>query len=229
MTTVGGVGVTTIFGQGVYSFSEAARLTGLKPRRVREWFVGRKSDRDRLPVFRPDFDPIGTAYAISFLDLVDVYVAGHLREFGVSMPTVRKVHDRLRADFGTGHPFARKELLTDGQAVFVRGADAAGEEEIYDALTKQKAFPQLILPFLKQIDYSRISSLAQRWHIDDGVVVDPGKSFGRPVLDRLFIPTYLVAAEYRANGRNADRVAGWYGLTPDEVMTAVRFEAGIAA
>lgn len=221
--------MATIFGQGVYSFREAARLTGLKPRRVREWFTGRKSDPGRRPVFGSDFDPIGTDYAISFLDLVDVYVAGHLREHGVSMPTLRKVSARLGRDFGTPHPFARKELLTDGQAVFARGVDKAGEEEIYDALTKQKAFPKLILPFLKQIDYQRVSSLAERWHIAEGVVVDPGKSFGKPVVERRCIPTYIVAAEYAANDRNAERVAGWYGLTSDEVMAAVRFESGPAA
>ncbi|HEX4609411.1 MAG TPA: DUF433 domain-containing protein [Urbifossiella sp.] len=147
----------------------------------------------------------------------------------MSFPTVRKVHSRLSEDFGTRHPFAREELLTDGQAVFVRGVDRDGQEEIYDALTKQKAFPQIILPFLKRIDYDKVSALASRWHIADGVVVDPGKSFGRPVLERLSIPTYLVAAEYAANGRNAERVGGWYGLTVEEVLAAVRFESGLAA
>ena len=105
----------------------------------------------------------------------------------------------------------------------------AGEEEIYDALSKQKAFPQIILPFLRRIDYDQILALAKRWHIADGVVVDPGKSFGKPVLERLGIPTYVVAAEYAANGRNADRVADWYGLSADEVLAAVRFEAGLSA
>src|SRR5262245_43621196 len=112
--------MTSLLGSGVYSFREAATLTNLKTRRVQEWFTGRKSEPGRVPVFRPEYDPIGTTHAISFLDLIDVYVAGHLREHGVSFPTVRKVHTRLSEDFGTPHPFARKELLTDGQAVFVR-------------------------------------------------------------------------------------------------------------
>jgi uncharacterized protein (DUF433 family) len=221
--------MSDILGRGVYSLRDAAKLTGLKPRRVREWFLGRKAEPDRSRVFQPDFEPIGTVHAISFLDLVDLYVAGHLREHGVSMPTVRKVYAKLRSDYNTPHPFARKELLTDGQSVFVRGIDKAGEEEIYDALTKQKVFPEIILPFLRQIDYDRSSSLATRWHIATGVVVDPGKNFGRPVLERLCIPTYVIAAEYAANGRNLDRVAGWYNLTSDEVLAAVRFETGLAA
>jgi hypothetical protein len=168
----------TIFGKGVYTFSEAAKLVRLKPARVREWFLGKK------PVFTSTHEPVGTMHAIGFLDLVEVFVAGHLREYGVSLPTVRKVHGRLQTDFRNAHPFARKELLTDGQDVFVRGMDKSGEEEIYDALTKQKAFPQLILPFLKQIDYARMSDLAARWNISEGVTVDPQVNFGQPALAR---------------------------------------------
>ena len=221
--------MATNLGKGIYSFREAAALTGLKPRRIREWYLGRRTDPNSRPVFRPDLEPIGTVHAISFLDLVEVFVAGHLREHGVTIPTLRKVHTRLGKDFNTDHPFASRELLTNGRAVFVRGVDQAGEEEIYDALTKQKAFPKLIEPFLKRIDYDHFSALAKRWHIDEGIVVDPGKSFGKPVLEHSCIPTYLVAAEYRANGRDAERVADWYGLSPEEVLTAVRFEGGPAA
>nr|MCU0703330.1 DUF433 domain-containing protein [Fimbriiglobus sp.] len=205
-----------IFGKGVYSFSDAAKLVRLKPGRVREWFRG------KTPVFHSSHDPLGTTFAISFFDLVEVFVAGHLREHGVSLTTVRKVHDRLRSDFRTPHPFARKELLTDGQEVFVRGIDKHGEEEIYEALTKQKAFPKLILPFLKQIDYGQVSELADRWNISDGVAIDPRLSFGQPVLTQFGIPTYLIAAEYHANGADAEKVAGWYRITSSAVMDAVR-------
>lgn len=212
-----------IFGKGVYSFGEAAKLVRLKPSRVREWFAGKK------PVFTSDHAPIGTVHAISFLDLVEVFVAGHLRECGASLLTVRKVHDRLQHDLKTPHPFARKEMLTDGKEIFVRGVDKSGEEEIYEAITKQKAFPKMILPFLKQIDYGAVTVLAQRWRISDGVVVDPGKSFGRPVLSQSAIPTYLIAAEYRANGSDAEQVADWYKITPQQVIDAVRFESSLAA
>lgn len=225
--------MSDIFGRGVYTFGEVARLTGLPTRRVWEWFRGRNPNADR-PTGRPalfssDHAPIGDVQAVSFLDLADVFVAGQLREYGVTLPTVRRVYARLQTDFGTVHPFARKELLTDGKKVFVQGEDSAGEKEIYDALTKQKAFPLAIEPFLKRIDYSPMTALAVRWRIAEGVVLDPGISFGRPVLQRSAIPTYVVAAAYKANGRDADAVAGWYDLTSTEVMDAVRYEFPQAA
>ena len=217
--------VPNILGRGVYTFADAARLTGLSRTRVREWFVGSGTDRGRL--FSPDYPPEGTAHAISFLDLIDVFVAGQLREHGVSLPTVRKVYAKLGTDLGFTHAFCRKELLTDGKSVFVRGLDKSGEDEIYEALTRQKAFPELILPFLQRIEYERMT--AARWRITDGVVLDPAVSFGQPVVAEAVIPTYILAAAYHANGKDAERVADWYNVTTDAVSIAVRFESELAA
>lgn len=212
-------------GKGVYSFSEAAKLVNLNPKRIREWFRGGR------PVFVSDLPPLGSEFAISFLDLVEVFVAGHLRDFGISLRAVRQVHFRLSTYFKNPHPFARQELLTDGQDVFVRGIDKDGESEIYEAITRQKVFPTLILPFLKQIDYARMTNLADRWRIADGVVVDPRLCFGQPVLARSAIPTRIVAAEYLANDRNEKLVGDWYRITSKEVLQAVKFEypLGVAA
>jgi uncharacterized protein (DUF433 family) len=217
-----------IFGLGVYSFPEAAKLTGLPRGRVREWFRGRTS-RNSQPVFTADHPPVNNSHAISFRDLIDVFVAGQLREYGVPLRTVRNVYSNLAADLGTQHPFCRNELLVYGRDVFVRGLDRNGEEEIYDALTRQKAFPKLIEPFLKSIDYDKATALAARWRIAPGVFLDPNLCFGQPVVERAVIPTYLLAEAYAANDRNADRVAGWYGITAEEVEAAVRFEAGLSA
>jgi len=221
--------VQTVLGRGVYTIPQAARLVGLTTRRVREWFRGRKSDPRRHPLFESDYKPVDEFFAISFYDLVDVYVAGQLREHGVSLPTVRRVYNRLAEQLKTDHPFCRQELLTDGEEVFIRGWDRMGEEEIYEVLTKQKVFPTIILPFLKQIDYDRVTILAARWRIAQGVVVDPRICFGSPVVSEVSIPTYLLNAEYEANGKEAGLVATWYKIPPDAVVAAVSFEKQFAA
>jgi len=45
-----------ILGRGVYNLPEAARLTGLRPQRVREWFHGRPKERSCKPVFRSEYE-----------------------------------------------------------------------------------------------------------------------------------------------------------------------------
>jgi hypothetical protein len=39
-----------------------------------------------------DYEPVGGDYALSFHDLIDLFVAGQLREHGVSLPRLRRVY-----------------------------------------------------------------------------------------------------------------------------------------
>jgi uncharacterized protein (DUF433 family) len=221
--------MTLSLGRGLYTFQEAARLTGLKDSRIREWFRGRLSRSGRKPVFAGDYAPVEGDSAISFYDLIDVYVAGQLRDHGVSLQTVRKLYGRMQENLGAAHPFCRKELLTDGKTVFTRGLDGKGREELIEVLTRQGIFPQVLLPFLKAIDYDKVSLLARRWRITPKVVIDPEICFGAPVIEAAGIPTAILAAAYEANKHNAELVARWYNVRPQHILAAADFESTRAA
>jgi uncharacterized protein (DUF433 family) len=217
-----------VFGKGVYAVSEAASLTKLPASRIREWFSVRNSDA-RPAVFSSDYPRIERGISISFLDLIDVFVAGQLRTFGVSMQTVRRVYQQLQHDLRANHAFCRKELLTDGKSIFTRGLDTQGREEIVDALTRQRVFPRIIRPFLKRITYHSSTNLATRWQISKTVVVDPTICFGQPIVEAAGIPASILAAAYQSNQQDAFSVAEWYGVAPHHVLAAVEFENSIAA
>ncbi|HEV3255670.1 MAG TPA: DUF433 domain-containing protein [Gemmataceae bacterium] len=221
--------MTTILGHGVYTFPEAAKLTKLKRARVWEWFRGRSSVSSRKPIFFGDYEPVGGDYAISFHDLIDLFVAGQLRDHGVSLQTLRRVYERMRIELKTTHPFCRKELLSDGRIVFMRGLDHEGQEELAEVLTRQRVFPQILLPFLQKIDYDKATILARRWHIADLVVVDPAMCFGKPVVEPAGITTAVLADAYHANEEDAELVGDWYNIHPDYVLAAVTFEGSMAA
>ena len=63
---------------------------------MREWFRGRRSEQSREPVFSGDYPPVGGDCAISFYDLVDVFVAGQMREYGVALQTLRRAYRKLQ-------------------------------------------------------------------------------------------------------------------------------------
>lgn len=220
---------TSQFGLGLYDLREGARLTRLDPKRVRRWFVPPPSEANRKPILVPDYPRVKDDTAISFLDLIDVFVFGNLREHGVPLQTLRKVYGRLQRDYKQKHPFAFNRFATDGAEVFLRLADADGKDQLVEILTKQMVFPEVIEPFLKQLDYDSNTHLANRWRIANGVVLNPGMSLGKPLVDGVFVKTEVLADAYHANDRDADAVARWYNVGSDDVMTAVRFEAGLAA
>ncbi len=221
--------MVAILGNGVYSYKEAARLTGLKPTRVYEWFRGRPTKPGRPAVFAGDYAPVEGNYAISFLDLIDVLVAGHLRNHGVKLQVVCKAYKRLQRDLGTTHPFCHKKLATDGTVVLIESVDGAGSKEFADVLTGQGIFKSIIEPFLKTIDYDNLKLLASRWRIRKGVVIDPGRCFGAPIVAAAGVPTGILANSYEANSRNAEQVAEFYNVDPDDVFVAVNFERSLAA
>jgi uncharacterized protein (DUF433 family) len=220
-----------MLGRGVYTLSEAAKLTGVSHHRLRAWFRGQgeTGNGSRKPVFRGDYPPVGRDYALSFLDLVEGCVAGHLREHGVSTRTLRKVHCRLQAELQTDHPFARKELLTDGKQLLLRDMDGRGHEELVEALARQKVFPRIILPFLRRLDYDLVTLHARRWRLTDEVVLDPAICFGQPIIQAAGKPTAILAAAWKANKEDARLVAGWYGVEVNDVLAAVSFENRMAA
>ncbi len=219
----------SIFGHGVYNLPEAARLTGLRPPLVREWFHGRPSTQLRKPVFRGDYPSVGGDQAISFHDLIELFVAGRLRDCGVSLQSLRKVHTRLQADFGTKHPFCRHEILTKHGQVFTLGLDAQGQSEMIEVLTYQRVFPDILLPFLKRIDYNEATSMAQRWCIANLVVIDPAICLGKPIVDGVGIATAILSASYEANDQDAEFVADWFRVNATHVIAAVEFERSMAA
>lgn len=220
---------TSILGNGVYSFSEAGRLLGVHAQTVRAWFKGWGSDGS--PVLCGDYAEIAAdRNLISFLDLVDVLVTSKLRESNVSLPTIRKAYLKLCKQFKTSHPFGRQELLTDETGrVFLGVARDEGDRILIDIIKEQHAFPSILEPYLKRIQYDPTTCIAQLLRLnDDGVILDPGRKYGQPIVETNGLPTALLAAAYEANGEDAEIVAEWYRVEPSEVEVAVRFEAEFA-
>jgi uncharacterized protein (DUF433 family) len=213
-----------MLGNGVYNIGEAARYTGLKRARVREWFRGRTSDPFPRPVFVSDYEVVDGEYAISFLDLVEVFIAGQLREHGVSLQYIRRAHAKLQNDWQTKHPFSKKDIRTDGKELFVCALDGEERQDVYEAISKNKVFESIILPVLERIDYDRATALARKWYLTPLVVIDPAISFGKPIIERAALSTKVLAAAFYANGQDARVVARWYDTLPEYVEAAVEFE-----
>jgi len=142
-----------VVGNGVYDIDEAARLTGLRRARVRSWFRGRVSDPSPRPVFQSDYEGTGGDNAISFLDLVEVFIAGQLRGHGVSLQYIRRAHKKLREDWQTKHPFSKKKIRTDGKEIFASWREDPEWQNIYEVVTSNRVFETIILPTLHKIDY----------------------------------------------------------------------------
>jgi uncharacterized protein (DUF433 family) len=164
---------------------------------------------------------------LSFHSLIDALVVARFRDFGVSMQYLRKVYEKLVEEFSTANPFSRRDLYTDGKTVFLSYADALGQQQLKEILTSQHNFPQILTRYLKQIEYDQETLLALRWHVAEGVVIDPRRKYGKPIVEGCGVPTAILAAAYEANHRDRDIVAEWYGVSQFDVDQAVAFESSL--
>lgn len=223
-----------ILGKGVYSESEAARLTGVRRQRVHRWLRGYsyttpKGERHTSgPVIR-DGETAGPTATLDFLDLMDVRVVDAFRNEGVSWTTLRRAASLARDRFGVSHPFSDRRFKTDGKNVFLELQSKHHQRALIDLLKDQYVFHRIVEPFLVTIEFDgdtprRWFPLGKRRH----VVVDPERSFGQPITREGSVATYLVAAAFRAEA-SAERVARWYDIPVGAVRDAVAFEEKLTA
>jgi len=213
-----------MLGQGIYTLTEIANLTEIHPSRVRAWFRTRPDGAGCGPVLQADYAPVEGEYAYSFLDLIDVLVAGQFRDrHKVGMSVVRKAHTVLQNELSTKHPFCHADLYTDGKRIFSLAAKEVGEPILTEVVSRQQFFLH-VREKLDRIDYSEVTQLACRWNIAEGVMIDPTIGMGKPTICQTGITTHVMANQYYANRENADIVADLYGVCSEDVIKAVRFE-----
>lgn len=221
-----------VLGRGIYGYAECSKLLGISPQKVRAWFRGWHGGASSL--LQSDYAGMFLDSSISFLDFVDAAVAVTLKEkHGVSNHIIRRLRKRLELDWKTLHPFAREEFFTDesGRRVFCTLAEADGESSLIEILKNQYAIPQVLLPFLKRVEYNAETKHAQVFPVIGKVVLDPRRKCGKPIVSGTGMPTAILYQCYLATDC-AETVADWYDVSPQDVEEAIGYERdfkGIAA
>ena len=227
---------TEMLGHGIYTVPEAARLTRVSARRIKNWLKGyqylvKEGDRDASPVWKPDIPEVDGSLALSFRDLMEVQFVEAFLSSGVKWKTLRKAAEAAAEIIHDTHPFSTKRFKTDGRSIFLEIAATTGEPSLLELAQRQYGIYEVVDPFLfKSIEFGPGPiGVAERWHPlfpNLAVVVDPRVSFGQPTVEG--IPTYIVASAAEAE-ESASRAAAVYGIGVSSVEAAIEFESKLAA
>ena len=214
-----------------YSIPEAAGYLCLPISTLRSWVLGQRNyDAHRQPrLFKPVIEIAGPKQRqMSFINLVEAFVlAGIRRDHEVPLPKVRKALDYVKRSFKIQRPLAEEQFVTDGADLFVEkygalvGVSQDGQlqmlELIRDRLKRvrrdPKGLPEKIILFP--------AGPSGEGRAD--VVIDPKRSFGRPVLDGLGVRTAMVFERFMA-GDDVDILARDYAVPAQAVQDAIRCE-----
>lgn len=230
----------TLLGTGMYPLPRAARLVGAELRTVRRWLKGyswkngdgRKASGPLWTLQHAQDEEFGDEQVLGFQDLLELRTVARFIEQGVSLQVIRATIDVARETLGN-YPLHSKRFVTDGKKIFLEAVERAGEDpKLLDVRRQQFAMDAVIRPsLLEGIEYDA-NAAALRWFPMPKkrlVVLDPQLQFGEPIVAEGGVPTDTLAAAYKAEGDNVERVARLYRVKPQEVKAAVAFEQQLAA
>lgn len=212
---------------GFYSTSDAARLLNIPGGKARAWLNG-WSNSPVTAVIDRDFPSTPT---VSFLDLMELRFIEFFRRQNVTMQTLRLSAAKARLEWDAQHPFAlsKARYLTDRRNIFAQVAEAEGDESTWNLATGQIEMWEMIEGAIaKGVVFDAISNLATMWKPREtdfpGVVLDPKRAFGRPIVSDAGVPTSSLFRQWKAERGDKAKVAKWFDVSEEEVAEAVEFE-----
>lgn len=215
---------------GIYSISEASRLTGLGESRVRRWLSGYSykvsgGRHSRPPVWSGHLAPIKGRRAVSFCDVIEMKFVDAFLRAGVSWKTIRDVQDKARKQFGFDHPFSTNRFRNDGSHIVMTVMRDDHHMNLFDIGSRQQIFLEAAAPFREELEMNEHDQVCRWWPMGRQryVVVDPTRQMGRPMAARSGVPTGILKQAFQS-GLTPEKVAEWFDVALEEVNDAIAFE-----
>jgi uncharacterized protein (DUF433 family) len=221
-----------LIGRGLYSLTEASRLTRVPIRRIKRWvngywFTHRGKRQWSEPVIGTEVGLIGGVPVLDFADLMEVRFLSGFRDQGIGWPAIRLAAVRAKEVLSTSHPFSSKRFIVQGRTILAEVQDEAGDRHLLDLIKEQWMFEKVVFD-QKWLHYEDKDQ--PQWWTPLGperrVRVHPRRSFGAPIVSPSCIRTRILYGTFLAE-KSVEAVADWYSVEPEAVGDAVNFEEGI--
>jgi uncharacterized protein (DUF433 family) len=220
-----------LIGHGVYSLTEAERLTKIPRQRLRRWmegyrFVSSGKRHHSAPIIDSDVGRAAGELALTFSDLIEVRFLEAFLQHGVSWRTVRIAAERARDLLGRTHPFSTKIFRTDGRYILAEIAGPGGVPELLNLVKNQWEFAKVVSPMLYAgLEFNEYDEPERWWPMTKRrtVVIDPERAFGAPIAVEGGVQTRILATAARSEGSQR-RAAALYDVPVRAVRHAVEYE-----
>ena len=207
-------------GTGAYTLQEASRYSGVGATFISRWLFG----KNRL--WEPQLADTGWK-GVGFHDLLELKIVNEFRQKGVSLQLIRQALNSARELYGHTHPFLNRRFATDGKRIFAEAESLIKvREPLIDLAARQYVLDEVIRPSLHEGFVFDGNSIV-KWHPDtrkfSSVVLDPFRSFGKPIVESVGIKTSIL---YNAVAVEKDKmlVSRLFDVPVAAVTAAVRYE-----
>lgn len=220
-----------------YTIVEAAQYLRIPVSTLRTWVKGRKYPVQ--PSIEREFAPIielldPNRALLSFFNLAEAHVLRALRTVhGIRLHNIRAALDYVRQKTEWDRPLIQEQFKTDGVNLFVEHLG-----QLIDASAQGQLVLPEVLAHLERIDWEQhlaariypFTRLDAQLNAPRSIVIDPNRSFGRPILDLVGVTTATIAERYKA-GDSIELLVKDYDASQTDIEEAIRCELqiGVAA
>jgi uncharacterized protein (DUF433 family) len=214
---------------GIFTIPEISELLETPQNLVRIWVDGHKGKQD--PIIENELGRVDGKLAVSFTNLMEIQFVAFFTRAGVHLRELRAIMDEVKRTLAHPHPFATKTVFqTDGRKVVESIARKNGIDTLYDLKTKRYEMKDVVYTSLKRDVIFDPAGNARVWYprrkLSPSVIVNPRRSFGRPILRDSSIPTSTIAKAVKAEGD--EKVVSLIFEVPErQVREAVEFESAL--
>ena len=222
---------TSLVGIGLYTPAEAGWLLQVAPGKISRWLRGHEANsRSYAALWRAQADMGEDGLFLGFRDLMEVRVAAAFILRGLSPQRVRRAIDLAREVIDDEHPLSTTRFRTDGRTVFLQVIEESGETRLLDLFKGQFAFHAIVERSLRDADYDETGVPTRWWPLGraKSIVVDPQRSFGRPIEAETSVPVEVLANAAEAEG-SAEAAARVWDVPVRAVRRAVSFRSAMDA
>jgi len=213
-----------LIGVGLYTPAEAGRLVHVPPGKIVRWLRGHTvKGKYYEPLWRPEIDLGDEGVYLGFRDLMEVRVAAAFIARGLHPIRVRQAIELAKDIVGAERPLSTSRFRTDGRTVFLHMEGPGDEARLIDLFRRQHVFREVVEPSLEGIEFE--DGIPARWWPQGrqaGIVIDPERSFGKPIEADTSVPADALAAAAVAEG-SAEAAARVWSVPVRAVKRAVAF------
>jgi len=202
----------TLIGIGLYTPAEAGKLVQISPAKINRWLRGHHVKSQQYdPLWTPQVDLGEQGIILGFRDLMEIRVASAFIEQGLSAQKVRQAIQLARELIKDERPLSTSRFQTDGRSVFLQVVEGDGQTKFIDLFKSQYAFHEILKRSLRNIEYDAEGVPARWWVFGKtrSIVVDPARSFGRPIEAETSVPAEVLAAAAEAEGSVEAAARAW--------------------
>jgi uncharacterized protein (DUF433 family) len=167
--------------------------------------------------------------ALNYMQLIEVAVVAAFRKAGVPLKRIRFAREYAAHALKSEFPFAEYRFKENAQHLYLDSTQIElNEGTVLQADQEGQLEWELIIGRLREFEYEN-HGIVLRWHVagvSSPIIIDPRISFGAPAVRGT--PTWIIRGRFEAGESNSD-IADDFGLNPDEVRQALKFEEGVAS